>query len=105
MNFDDEISSAFRDIDEAVAEPFTYAAGTFVGIFAANDLATQMLTGNYQSVSTLKLRAHKAQFPAPPAARSGELKRLKDNTGWAVLDIDPHDTTHYVFTIKRQITP
>lgn len=103
MSFDDEISAAFSDIDEAVGEPFTYAGGTYVGIFATNDLKTAMLTGNYNTVSSLVLRASKPQFAETPPQRAGVLVRLKDASTWGVAEIDPSDSTHYVFTIRRQV--
>ena len=104
MTFDDEINAAFADVDDAVGEAFQYGGRSYTGIFASNRLATQMLAGDSKAVSTIYLRASKDQFAQPPSQRAGELRRSKDNSTWSVFEVDPNDSTHYVFTLKKPLT-
>ena len=104
MSFDDEISDAFADVDDAIGEAFTFCGGTYRGVFSYSVIRTSMLTGGFNSVSTITLRANKSQFGRVPDQRGGPVKRLKDNTQWAVAEIDPNDSTHYVFTLKVLLT-
>ncbi len=101
MTFQAELDAAFADVAALAGEPFLYAGAQYTGIFAGNRLATQMLAGNYNTESTIYLRAHKSQFATPPAQRAGPVRRLADNSTWSVFEVDPNDTTHYVFTLKK----
>lgn len=96
-----EANSAFAEVDErGYGEQFTHNGETYFGTWSPPDVATQMMTGNYQGRAHMQIGAHISQFAEVPNQRGGVVVRLKDKTQWEVQQIKP-TTTHYVYDVIR----
>lgn len=96
-----EVNESFAEIDaEGFGENFTHNGETYIGTWSPPDMATQMLTGNFQGRVHMRIAAHLSQFSEAPSQRSGRVVRLSDKTEWDVQQINP-TSTHYVFDVIR----